>query len=100
MPQTKRRPRLVIVREHVLDETRLEVAALADAGREFATAVVALVRAAERLVAVDYSPGNKLDELERLALRHQAQMTSAAVLARIADRCPDTDELVNHGAAA
>jgi hypothetical protein len=92
---------LVTIRRGRLDDLRDEVVALADEGRDWATATIHLVRLAQLQLAAGRSPATVLAEIERRALRHQTAMTSAGAHARADRSCPDAEEpAVGHGEAA
>lgn len=84
-----------------LRDLEVEVVALADEGRDFAGRACQLARTAQLLLAAGHSPTTALDEIERLATRHETAMAAAASHARADRRCPDVAEPeIGHGRAA
>lgn len=82
-------------------DLRDEVVALADDGRDWAHAVLRLARVAQLCLAAGRSPATALDQIERLATRHEAAMTAIGAHARATRVCPDVEEpAVGHGEAA
>lgn len=82
-------------------DLRDEVTALADDGRDFAALVLRLSRLAQIRSAAQLGLNDLLDELERVALRHSAQMTTAGVHARADRACLDgAARGAGHGRAA
>lgn len=82
-------------------DLRDEVTALADDGRDFASLVLRLSRLAQTRHAAQLGLAELLDELERIALRHSAQMTAAGVHARADRACLDGEARgAGHGRAA